>query len=33
VALRRISSSEDYRKGEHLDERAGGMTLPRAPRR
>ena len=33
VALRRISSSEDHREGEHLDERAGGMTLPRAPRR
>jgi len=32
VALRRISSSEDHREGEHLDERAGGMTLPRAPR-
>jgi FkbM family methyltransferase len=30
VALRRTSSSEDHREGEHLDERAGGMTLPRA---
>jgi hypothetical protein len=32
VALRRTSSSEDHREGEHLDERTGGMTLPRAPR-
>jgi hypothetical protein len=32
VTLRRISSLEDHREGEPLDERTGGMALPRAPR-
>src|SRR5262245_18066723 len=31
VPLRRTSSSEHHRERGHLDGRAGGMTLPRAP--